>query len=272
MADVQVSLVTAADNSSRLPVITGIVGVPVTATIGAAQVIGLAVPSDTKAMLVDGSASTGVAETMGSLWEAVKITTTGAIEVSGFSVRAKVSAPLTNQTVILRGYIYTDSTGAPGTLVATLGTAVFGNLDVNYAEVQFIGNTVHQPLSATTSYWLVIKQDSAPAGGTILLDSAASGSALHAISANGTSWTTENSKTLWFKVYSSLWTNPQAAIDNGLLFWQVWPYGTASCAAIDSAGGATAATMANGHACPVGQVTHFRARAVGDKLSVVVTS
>jgi len=153
----------------------------------------------TASTLQDGSSgNTGTDEAFDNTWEAIKFTADGNHNMRSFGVRLKVSAALTNPTSLIYGYLYTDSAGAPGTKL-TGGTYVrYGSLTTSYAEYQF---RISQTLTDTTNYWLVLKQSAAPAGGTISIDRGTTGTGLHAYSANGLDWTTENSKQGWHKIY-----------------------------------------------------------------------
>lgn len=158
--------------------------------------------------LQDGSASSGADETLDNLWEALKFTAAGNHNVRSFSVRLKASAALSNPTAILTGYLYTDNSGVPGTLVSGAAYIRYGVLTTSYVEYHF---SVTTTLVSGTSYWLVLKQSGAPTGGTISLDRNSSGTALHAYSADGAAWTAEDSKTGWFKLYGRTYAGVQAS-------------------------------------------------------------
>ncbi|MBK8609081.1 MAG: hypothetical protein IPL84_03840 [Chitinophagaceae bacterium] len=73
-------------------------------------------------------------------------------------------------------------------------------LTTSYVEYQCY--VAPQSIVSGTSYWLVVKLSAAPVGGSMYVDRSGTGNATHAYSTNGSSWTTENNKAMWFKIYS----------------------------------------------------------------------
>jgi len=152
----------------------------------------------TAATLQDGSANTGADEAFDNTYEAIKFTASGAHNIRSFGVRMKVSTALTNPTSVVYGYIYSDNSGVPGSSISGSNYIRYGSLTTTYAEYQF---SVSTTLTSGTSYWLVLKQSAVPAGGTIFIERGTSGTGLHAYSADGSSWTTEDNKQAWYKIY-----------------------------------------------------------------------
>ena len=156
--------------------------------------------SQTASTLQDGSAgNTGSDEVFDNTWEAIKFTADGNHHIRSFGVRLKVSVLLTNPASIIYGYLYTDNAGVPGIKISGSAYTRFGSITTSYAEYQF---AVSSLLSSGTSYWLVLKRNAVPTGGTINIDRGTTGTALHSFSANGLAWTTENNKQAWHRIYS----------------------------------------------------------------------
>ncbi len=141
--------------------------------------------SQTAQTLQDGSAFTGTDVTMSTLYQAVKFTASAAHTMGDFQIRIKESADITNTTRTLTGYIYTDNSGVPGTLLEIGKAMSFSEITSTY-QVFSVGTTY--TLTAGVDYWLVIRQSAAPTGGNIILDSDVSAD-MGATSANGSAWT-----------------------------------------------------------------------------------
>jgi hypothetical protein len=90
-------------------------------------------------------------------------------------------------------------------------TVTYGSLSDRYEEIQF---KTAITLTAGQSYWFVLQQSAAPTGGTVELDSIATGTAVHAVSANGTTWTLQNGKELWLKRGQERQAVTAVAVDN----------------------------------------------------------
>lgn len=171
-------------------------------------------------LLQDGSASTGSDETLDDTWTAIKFTALGNYILKFLAIKFKVSAPLSNEAEIIQAYLYGDNAGVPGTPITGGDEIRYGDLTTSYVMHKFQLETT---LVGGTVYWIVLRRGAAPSGGTIKIDKVASGTAQHAISADGASWTPENTKTGWFKLYGdSSWgyvqityvTNPTTATAN----------------------------------------------------------
>lgn len=150
---------------------------------------------------VDGSTNTGTDETHDNTYEAIKFTATANVDIASLSVRLKASALLTNPTQEMWAYLYTDNAGVPGTALGGYLALKFGAIGTTYSEFQF-PILLQKKLMAGTSYWIVLKRTAAPTGGNIIFDSTNTGTAQHAYSANGSAWTTENSKQGWYKLHT----------------------------------------------------------------------
>lgn len=165
----------------------------------------------TASTLQDGSASTGTIEAYDNTWEAIKFTADGTHNIRSFGVRIKVSAPLTNAGQLLYGFLYSNVAGSPGTLISGSSYIRYGSLTTSFVEYQF---SVSTTLVSGTSYWLVLKQGAAPTGGTISIDTSATGTELYSNSADGTTWNLESTKTGWFKIYGRTYYGVQGLSTN----------------------------------------------------------
>jgi hypothetical protein len=107
------------------------------------------------------------------------------------ALQMKTTAALTNPTHYYYLEIRADSSGNPGTLIRTSSTVRFGELTT--ASVVRTFTMLSTTLSASTSYWCIIRRSAAPAGGTVSISmSNATGTNTYTESANGTSWTAKN--------------------------------------------------------------------------------
>lgn len=163
------------------------------------------VGSQTAILHIDGSASTGTNETYDSIFEAIKFTTTDAVTVRSFKVKLKTAVLMTLDT----GYIYAQLRANSGTekpLSTSLSTSqtrvYYPSLTTSYVEYEFqiTSSDAGVSLSASTSYWLVLRKSGTPSE-TIYIDGTNSGSGEHAYSGNGVIWTLEDNKLGWFKLY-----------------------------------------------------------------------
>lgn len=169
----------------------------------------------------DESANTGTDETLGSLYEAIKFTASGTYEIRSFGVRIKRTGTITNTSDLINGYIYTDNAGKPGIVIGSISTYIrLGMLTTSYVKYTF---RVNASVAYTTSYWAVLKYSSAPAGGTVEIDGTNVGTALHAYSANGSSWTTEDNKHGWLQLYGRTNNGIYAFSDNGYALYAYSP-------------------------------------------------
>jgi hypothetical protein len=142
--------------------------------------------------------STGVDEAYGSIWEAIKITATTSANIGSFAVKIKASASLSNPTAYISGFLYSNVTGLPGTLIGGTTTIDYSALTTSFVEQIF---NVSTSIVSGTVYWLVLKQSAAPTGGTISLDSGLVGTGVHAYSTDGVTWIAEDNKKCWNKIY-----------------------------------------------------------------------
>jgi len=155
-------------------------------------------------LLQDGSASTGANETLDDVWTAIQFTALGNYDIMQLAIRIKKVGTVTNTAEIIQAYLYTNDTGLPKTPIVGGDEITYGDLTTSYQALRFALETT---LTGGTIYWIVLRRGAAPAGGgSIALDIVASGTGMHAISADGASWSAENTKTAWFKLYGdSAW-------------------------------------------------------------------
>lgn len=152
-------------------------------------------------ILQDLSANTGQDEALDNTYEAIKFTATDNHTVGSVTVRLKVDIALTNPSAYLTIYLRADNAGVPaGTNLATGSNIYYGSITTSYASYKV---AMSETLVSGNSYWVVIKRSAAPTGGTIYMDSKASGSATHAYSATGgaAAWTTEDNKDGYTIIY-----------------------------------------------------------------------
>jgi hypothetical protein len=155
----------------------------------------------------DGSAATGTNTAISTLYFATKITPSSTYYVGSFGLRLKAAAGVTNPTQSITGYIYSDNSGVPGSVLATESAIKLGSIGTTYAVYQFGGTSVQ--LTGGTSYWLVGKLSALPAGTTVYMDSAA-GTSKFATAPDGTTWTTSNAQ-----LYLMLYGRTGAAVSGG---------------------------------------------------------
>lgn len=160
--------------------------------------------NDTRKSTLDNSSYAGVDEAFDNTYEAIKFTTGTVAPPAGgvICTQMKTSATLKNGAQQFSIQIYTDSAGSPGSAVGGSGTAFhkWGYLSTSYKDTCV---SVEATLAASTSYWMVIRKNQNENGGTISLNSAASGTNTHAYSSNGSAWTTESSKDGYIKFTES---------------------------------------------------------------------
>lgn len=149
-------------------------------------------------VLEDGSGHTGADETLDNLYEAVKFTASANDNVRYVSIWLKRSGTITS-TNTLQFRIYNDNAGVPGTIRATTTPLTHNVLTTSYVEYVAPVSTT---LVAGTVYWIAVSYGVAPTGGgTILAQRDSTGTAMHAISTDGSAWTTEDNKTLRYRIY-----------------------------------------------------------------------
>ncbi len=145
--------------------------------------------AQTAQTLQDGSAYTLTNATMATQYIAVKFTASAAHTMGDYTIRIKESADITNITGTLTGYICADDGGSPskptGSALATGGSIRFGTITTSY---QILSVGTQYTMVSGTNYWLVLKYNTAPTGGNIVLDSDVS-SNLGATSTDGSTWT-----------------------------------------------------------------------------------
>ena len=156
--------------------------------------------SQTGADIYNGTAFSGVDEDYDNIYEAIKFTAIATATAGAACVQLKTSATITNPVNSMTVRVFTDNAGVPGSLVAGSTTTFpkFGFLTTSYQDVC---TDVNATLTSGVSYWLVLTKTAEPIGGVIRMNCAASGTGTHAFSANGTSWTTENSKDCYLYVH-----------------------------------------------------------------------
>jgi len=173
--------------------ITGTAGADITATTNQEATPG--VTSTSVATVIQAGTSSGSDETYDNLWEAMKFTASGNHALRSFRVQLKKTGTITNLSSLMTGYLYTDVAGKPGAQIGSLGTVVaYGSIGTGYTVLYF-GVSSGVTLSSGSDYWIVLKQSIPPDGGTVFIRRSSSGTATWAYSADGSSWTTENSKT-----------------------------------------------------------------------------
>lgn len=148
-------------------------------------------------------------EELNNAYEAVKFTTgTSPLIMGSVKVRLKVTAATARNKAGIVCYLYSDDGGSPSkpnARVATSGTPwnFAGQSASSYQYVRFYFSTA-QTLTANTSYWIVFREypTTLAANGVVYTDTATA-TALHAYSANGSAWTTENNKRMGILVESA---------------------------------------------------------------------
>lgn len=155
----------------------------------------------TDIIAVDASANTGNDLEFAHTYEAFKFTATETTNtIRSIAIYVKKSGTITNVTDVLSFWVYTDNAGVPGTKIGNIEEYIrYGSLTDSYVEHPNQTGTVN--IVSGNSYWIVIKRTAAPAGGSVYLDTAASGTAMYAYSSDETSWTTGNGVTGRFKLF-----------------------------------------------------------------------
>jgi hypothetical protein len=156
--------------------------------------------------LQDGSANTGADETIDNNYEAFKITASKNMTVAAVAIQLKRTGTITSIGTQPLVSIYTDNSGAPGTLMTgdnltPLVSALA--LSTSYTEKGFYVSSTGVSLVSGTVYWIVIKSLVAPVGGTFQINMSSSAVvAAYAEGSNGTVWTPKDNVTPWFRIYS----------------------------------------------------------------------
>jgi len=159
----------------------------------------------------DGSAATGTNTAISTLYFATKITPSSTYYVGSFGLRLKAAAGVTNPTQSITGYIYSDNSGVPGSVLATGSAIKLGSISTSYAVYQFGGTSLQ--LSGGTSYWLVGKLSALPTGTTVYMDSG-SGTSKYATAPDGSTWTTSNAQ-LYLMLYGRTGAAVSGSSTNG---------------------------------------------------------
>jgi hypothetical protein len=159
----------------------------------------------------DGSAATGTNTAISTLYFATKITPSSTYYIGSFGLRFKAAAGITNPTQSITGYIYSDNSGVPGSVLATESGIKLGSIGTSYAVYQFGGASLQ--LTGGTSYWLVGKLSALPAGTTVYMDSA-SGTSKFATAPDGSTWTASNAQ-LYLMLYGRTGAAVFASSTNG---------------------------------------------------------
>lgn len=176
----------------------------VTSTTGNAASVTI---NKTAATSYDGSANTGTDELLDNTYEAIQFIPTGTSAGYG-SIRLKISSAtaVINPTDTITFKVYGDSGGTP---VDNFGGATvsqsYGRLTTSYQDIDFAG---FGTFTAGNKYWLVMSYTTAPTGATVNMDCTNTGTATHAYSSDGSSWTLENNKSCYLKYYVSSSARP----------------------------------------------------------------
>ncbi len=143
-------------------------------------------------------------ESLSTVYTAIKITASGGSYLGGIGVKLKTSALLTNTEESFDVLLYSDNAGVPGTLLATGTPILFKNIGVTYSEHR---SKIDKPLTLASNYWIVFHRTAAPAGGTVSINRTTTGSDTLATSADGSTWSTLDNKSPWYKLYSFIDNN-----------------------------------------------------------------
>jgi hypothetical protein len=129
---------------------------------------------------------------------AAPFTTTGAVTLGSVEVQIAAEFSVGEVTAELR--IYTDSTGSPGTLLATIGSTILAS-STTPASVTFSGATAS--LSATTAYWVVVSlNDGVTPASYVRRFKGQAGTSTKYSTNNGSSWVAAPYD-MYFKAYST---------------------------------------------------------------------
>jgi len=152
-------------------------------------------------VLQDLSANTGTDYTVSTLYSAFKFTASKSSIYRAVGLIIKKSGTISNVSAYLQPKIYTDNAGQPGTLISF----AWENIPYGYVTTSYSENTTQvgqsPPLTAGTSYWLVIIASALPSGGNVLLDCSNTGTNSYATSTNGSTWTVGSNYSANMKFY-----------------------------------------------------------------------
>lgn len=162
-------------------------------------------------VVLDGSANSGTDLEFAHTYEAFKFTPAGNITVLSLGVYVKKTGTITNVTDYLQAWIYSDNAGVPDAAISNITEYErFGYITASYAKYQCQQSQLN--LIAGTAYWIVIKRNAAPTGGTVYLDTKNTGTAQYAYSTNGSAWTAADNVTGRFELYAP--TVPAILVQN----------------------------------------------------------
>lgn len=152
-------------------------------------------------LLLQAEDNYGADETLDNKYEAIKFTADGNHVVRSIAVSLKRTGVITNGGSYLTFFLYTDDAGEPGTKIGTkTNLTMFGSLTTSYLTY-FSGISDGITLSSGTDYWIVLRLNQTPAGGTIQFKRSSSGIARYAYGSDGLSWTVINQGTGWYEIY-----------------------------------------------------------------------
>ena len=168
----------------------------------------------TSSILQSDTSDTGTDLALSSLVTAIQFTASGAINPRSIGLQLKIATTATNNTQYLTVQLYTDNSGAPGSLVSgsTAVTFLYGNLTTSYVEYQFSLGSVS--LSASTLYWIVIVQSQAPSS-TISLNTGSSNNTNVGTGATVGSVSVAAGASCYYKLYGRTGTGITATSTNG---------------------------------------------------------
>lgn len=151
---------------------------------------------------IDSSTNTGTNQKFSNTYQAYKFKTASSVTIQSFSVFAKVKdGIISNGIGYWEMWIHNDNSGNPGTKIGSIQEyARYGYLNTIYKEIKTQTDLI--TLTENTTYWVVLKQNTAPANDTVYLDTKNTGVSNYAYSANGSAWTVTNGASLKFILYS----------------------------------------------------------------------
>jgi hypothetical protein len=128
----------------------------------------------------------------------IKFTTSSTASfIQGISLRVKKTGSLTDSSS-LSFALYTDSGGAPNTLLSSGGQIFGGQVTSSYAELYAMLQNVTTELSASTTYWVVITRSES--GGDFVLDSTAGTGSTYTGAALGS--LSDSNSIIYYKIYA----------------------------------------------------------------------
>jgi len=161
--------------------------------------------------------NTGNSETLDSAWEAFRIVPDSTMTVYTIAIQMKRTGTITNNTAQCFGYLYSESGGKPGTKLAAgnaFPTQMFTTFTTSFVDKLYLVTTTSVALTGSTAYWVVLNTSTAPVGGTVQINSSATGTGQYAEGANGTSWTLKNGVTGWYRLYGNASSSISATTQN----------------------------------------------------------